>query len=62
MGGTLINPTYEAVCTGDTGHVEVVEAVYDPSIISYGALLVNFSESYDPTTVNRQGPDVGGPV
>jgi peptide-methionine (S)-S-oxide reductase len=59
MGGTFENPAYEDVCTDRTGHVEVVEVVYDPAVISYDELLTVFWDSHDPTTPNRQGPDVG---
>lgn len=58
-GGTLPNPTYEDVCTGRTGHAEVVQVEYDPSRVSYEDLLRTFWENHDPTTPNRQGPDVG---
>lgn len=59
MGGTTPNPTYEAICTGLTGHAEVVQIVYDPNVISYEALLKRFWVSHNPTTLNRQGADVG---
>ena len=59
MGGTLKNPTYEDVCTDKTGHVEVVQMTYDPSIISYEELLEIFWSIHDPTQLNRQGPDIG---
>ncbi|HEX2721838.1 MAG TPA: peptide-methionine (S)-S-oxide reductase MsrA [Gemmatimonadaceae bacterium] len=59
LGGTLENPTYRDVCTGRTGHAEVVEVTYDPSRITYDDLLTVFWENHDPTTLNRQGPDVG---
>jgi peptide-methionine (S)-S-oxide reductase len=59
LGGTLPNPTYEDVCTGRTGHAEVVEVRYDPSRVSYDDLLNVFWSSHDPTTLNRQGPDRG---
>jgi peptide-methionine (S)-S-oxide reductase len=59
MGGTLSSPTYEDVCTDKTGHVEVVQVEYDPAQVSYEELLKIFWENHDPTTLNRQGPDVG---
>lgn len=59
LGGTLKNPTYQDVCSGQTGHAEVVEVVYDPALVSYEALLNVFWENHDPTQLNRQGPDVG---
>lgn len=59
MGGTMKNPTYEDVCTDETGHAEVVQVDYDPARVSYDALLKMFWENHDPTTPNRQGPDVG---
>ncbi len=58
-GGTLENPTYEDVCTDQTGHAEVVEVEYDPAQVSYDDLLNVFWSCHDPTTLNRQGPDVG---
>lgn len=58
-GGTLDNPTYEQVCSKATGHAEVVKVDYDPEIISFEKLLDVFWRSHDPTTLNRQGPDVG---
>lgn len=58
-GGTLKNPSYEEVCNGTTGHAEVVEVDYDPSRVAYTDLLGAFWENHDPTTLNRQGPDVG---
>jgi len=59
MGGQLKNPTYKQVCNGDTGHAEVVKVVYDPSRVSYEALLKSFFRYHDPTQLNRQGPDYG---
>jgi len=59
MGGQVANPTYQQVCSGKTGHVEVAEIVFDPAIISYGDLLHVFFTLHDPTTLNRQGNDVG---
>jgi peptide-methionine (S)-S-oxide reductase len=58
-GGTVPNPSYEQVCTGTTGHAEVVQVSFDPAIISYGDILDGFFASHDPTTLNRQGADVG---
>ena len=59
LGGTLPNPTYEDVCTDRTGHAEVVQVEYDPAQVSYDELLELFWNSHNPTTPNRQGPDVG---
>ena len=58
-GGSLRNPTYEDVCSGRTGHAEVVQIEYDPARVSYDRLLDVFWENHDPTTLNRQGPDIG---
>ena len=59
MGGTLKNPSYKDICRGDTGHAEVVHLEFDPDIVSYEELLKVFWDIHDPTTLNRQGPDVG---
>lgn len=58
-GGTRPSPTYEQVCTGATGHAEVVQITFDPTIISFADLLDVFFATHDPTTLNRQGADVG---
>jgi len=58
-GGSYQNPSYRDVCTGRTGHAEVVQVIYDPERVSYEDLLKVFWENHDPTTPNRQGPDVG---
>jgi len=58
-GGTYPNPTYRDVCTDRTGHAEAVEVDYDPARVSYEQLLQIFWENHNPTTLNRQGPDVG---
>jgi len=58
-GGRLSNPSYEQVCTGKTGHAEVVQIVFDPDVVSLKALLEFFFTVHDPTTLNRQGSDVG---
>ncbi len=59
MGGSLKNPNYHDVCTGQTGHAEVVQVVYDPVTVSYEHLLDVFWSIHDPTQLNRQGPDIG---
>ena len=59
IGGQLQNPTYEEVCTDKTGHAEAVEVEYDPNEISFQELLDVFWSNHNPTTLNRQGPDVG---
>jgi peptide-methionine (S)-S-oxide reductase len=58
-GGTVENPTYEQVCSGKTGHAEVTQITYDPKVITYDELLEVFWKTHDPTTLNRQGNDVG---
>ncbi len=59
MGGDVPNPTYEQVCTDRTGHVEVVQVVFDPGEVSYETLLRTFWDAHDPRQLDRQGPDVG---
>ena len=59
MGGQLKNPTYKDVCTDATGHAEVLEVTFDPEAISYHDILEVFWDNHNPTTLNRQGPDVG---
>lgn len=58
-GGHQANPSYEAVCSGSTGHAEVIRVTYDPAVISYETLLKAFFGAHDPTSLNRQGNDVG---
>jgi len=59
MGGQLDNPTYQQVCSGETGHAEVVQVTFDDEQVSYGDLLDVFFSMHNPTTLNRQGPDFG---
>lgn len=59
MGGKNANPSYEAVCIGNTGHAEVVQISFDPEVVSYTEILEIFFSTHDPTTLNRQGNDVG---
>ena len=59
MGGTVKNPSYKEVCTGRTGHAEVARIVFDPSVVSLDEILEVFWQTHDPTTLNRQGADVG---
>jgi len=59
MGGIIKNPSYEEVCSGKTGHAEVVQLKYNPKLISYEDLLDVFWNNHNPTTLNRQGPDIG---
>lgn len=58
-GGKTANPTYEDVCTGRTGHAEVIQVEFDPTVVSYQRILEVFFEAHDPTTLNRQGADEG---
>ena len=59
-GGSTESPTYEVVCSGRTGHVEAVRLLFDPSLVTFRDLLERFFAIHDPTTENRQGPDIGG--
>ena len=58
-GGAVVNPTYDQICTGTTGHAEVVQLTFDPAVVSYRKILEVFFTIHDPTTLNRQGNDVG---
>lgn len=58
-GGHVANPTYKQICTGETGHAEVIRIEFDPAVVSYGRLVEVFFEAHDPTTLNRQGADEG---
>jgi len=58
-GGTVKNPTYKQVCTGETGHAEVIQITYDPKLVNYESLVEIFWNTHDPTTLNRQGADEG---
>jgi len=59
IGGTVPNPTYQAVCSGTTGHAEAIKVAFDPEVISYGEVLDVFMGTHDPTQLNRQGNDIG---
>ena len=59
IGGKTLNPTYKEICNGDTGHAEAIQITFDPEVISFGELLEIFFTTHDPTTLNRQGNDVG---
>lgn len=59
IGGTIANPTYEQICTGTTGHAEAIQITFDPKIVGFGEILEIFFATHDPTTLNRQGADVG---
>ncbi|MBT7405758.1 MAG: peptide-methionine (S)-S-oxide reductase MsrA, partial [Opitutae bacterium] len=58
-GGEILNPTYKQICTGNTGHAEVIKITFDPAVISFTGILDIFGDCHDPTTLNRQGADVG---
>ena len=58
-GGKVPNPTYKQICTGLTGHAEVIKIIYDPKVITFERILDIFGDAHDPTTLNRQGADVG---
>ena len=58
-GGTIKNPTYDQVCSGESGHAEAIQIEFDPKLISYGKILDIFWHTHNPTTLNQQGPDVG---
>ena len=58
-GGTVVDPTYQQVCTGTTGHAEVIQITFDPEVITYEEILRVFFTTHDPTTLNRQGADIG---
>lgn len=57
-GGEILNPTYKQICTGNTGHAEVIKITFDPAVISFTGILDIFGDCHDPTTLNRQGADV----
>jgi peptide-methionine (S)-S-oxide reductase len=59
IGGKTLNPTYKEICQGDTGHAEAIQITFNPEVISFGELLELFFATHDPTTLNRQGNDVG---
>ena len=59
IGGETLNPTYEEICNGDTGHAEAIQIIFDPKTIRFGELLEIFFATHDPTTLNRQGNDIG---
>ena len=59
MGGFILNPTYKDICTGESGHAEIIQITYDPDVISLAQLFEIFWTAHDPTTLNRQGGDKG---